>query len=175
MLRLLIMLLRHGRAIQAIQSSLNRLMEVPSKLILKMLDGVIPQLNATAAAPDTMTTFYLEKVLEVLDRRENVSTRDIAIREYQFLPLLEHTARSLRIHELMANDPAFFHSILSNVYRGAQEQNGEVDQQGQANARLSYSLLRRFSRLPGDGPKGIDGKALASWIDEAGAQLGRAD
>ncbi len=63
LLRCLIMLLRYERAAEAIQTALNRMSEVPSKLILRMLDGVIPQLNAKRAMPDTMMSFYVEKAL----------------------------------------------------------------------------------------------------------------
>jgi hypothetical protein len=166
LLRSLLMLLRYERAVEAIQSSLDRMGEVPSKLILRMLDGVIPQLNAKSAVPDTMTNYYVEKALEELDRRGDITEHDIAVREYQFLPLLEYGGRTLRIHGLMAKDPAFFHSILRNVYRSEGEEKGEIDPQTQANARLSYSLLSHFSRLPGQGPEGIDCAGLTAWIDE---------
>ena len=68
LLKPLLMFLRYGRAVEAIQSSLYLLKEVPTELAFRMLDGVIPQLNARAAAADTMTTFYVEKLLEALDR-----------------------------------------------------------------------------------------------------------
>jgi hypothetical protein len=125
-----------------------------------------------------MTTFYVEKALEALDRREDVPELDIARREYQFLPLLEYGNRKLRIHDLMAKDPAFFHSILRNVFRGTGEEKVDADTQTQANARLSYSLLSHFSHLPGQGPEGIDGATLTAWIDEVrrlGVETDRAE
>jgi hypothetical protein len=178
LLRALIMLLRYGCAVEAIQSSLDRMGEVPSKLILRMLDGVIPELNAKLAAPDTMTSYYVEKALEALDRREDVTEQEIAIREYRFLPLLEHGSRSLRIHEVMAKDPAFFHTIIRKVFRGKGEDKVEVDPQTAADARISYSLLSHFSRLPGQGPALIDSAALTAWIDEVrrlGVETDRAE
>lgn len=178
LLRSLLMLLRYGRAIEAIASSLDRMSEIPSKLILRMVDGVIPQLNLKSTAPDAMTSYYIEKALEELDRRGDVTEQDIAGREYRFLPLLEYGNRTLRIHDFMAKDPAFFHSILRNVYRGKSEEKGEVDAQTEANARLSYSLLSHFSRLPGQGSEGIDSAALSAWIDEVrrlGAETDRSE
>jgi hypothetical protein len=143
-----------------------------------MLDGVIPQLNARAATPDTMIAFYVEKLLEALDRRSDVSDEQAAIREFQFLPLLEHGGRKLRIYGLMASDPGFFHAILRNVYLSKNEQKIEVDAETQAKARLSYLLLSHFSVLPGQGGNTIDAAELSTWIDEVrhlGAETDRAE
>jgi hypothetical protein len=168
LMRSLIMRLRYGRASEAIQSSLNRLKEIPSRLMLRMLDGLIPQLNAKSAVPDTMTSYYLEQVLQALDKRDDITAEDIARREYQFFPLLEYGSRHLRIYELMGKDPRLYHSFLRKVFRakGEDEGGGETDPNKVADARISYSLLHHFSLLPGQGPDGIDRGALTSWIDE---------
>ena len=166
LLEALLMFLRYGRAVEAIQSSLDRLTEVPTELAFRMLDGVIPQLNARATAADTMTAFYVEKLLEQLDRRADVSDEQLAHREFRLLPLLEHSGRQLRIYRLMAADPEFYHSILRNVFLGKGEEKREVDEQTQAAARLSYSLLSHFSLLPGQSGTDIDAAALSRWIDE---------
>jgi hypothetical protein len=177
LLRSVLMLLRYGRAIEAIQSSLDRIRELPSKLILRALDGVIPQLNTDPKLADTMTSYYVESAFKVLDERSDVVEDAVARREYGFLPLLEHSSRALKLHSLMAKDPAVFHSILRNVFRGETEATTEVDENTKANARLSYSLLSHFSLLPGAGAQGVDGSALAAWVDEVrhlGAETDRA-
>lgn len=173
LLRLVLMLLRYDRAIEALQSSLDRMRELPSKLILRALDGVIPQLNANPKLGNTMTSYYVESAFKVLDERSDFAEDAIARREYGLLPLLEYSSRALKVHALMANDPAVFHSILTNVYRGESEPTTEVDERTKANGRLSYSLLSHFSLLPGAGVQGIDGSALAAWVDEV-RRLGRA-
>ena len=173
----LLMLLRYGRAVEAIQASLDRLADIPTKLASRMLDSVIPQLNARAARADTMTSFYVEKLLEALDDRVDVSEEQLAAWEFRFLPLLEHSGRQLRIYNLMATDPKFYHSILRNVFLGKSEEKHEVDAQTQVTARLSYSLLSHFSLLPGQTGTGIDAAALTRWIDEVrrlGAETDRA-
>lgn len=177
LLEALLMFLRYGRAVEAIQSSLDRLADIPTELAFRMLDGVIPQLNARAAQADTMTTFYVEKLLEALDGRVDVSDEQLAAREFSLLPLLEHSGRQLRIYRLMAADPKFYHSVLRNVFLGKSEEKREVDAQTQATARLSYSLLSHFSLLPGQTGTGIDAAALTRWIDEVrrlGAETDRA-
>jgi hypothetical protein len=177
LLRSLLMQLRYGRAVEAIQSSLNRIAEVPTRLLLRMLDGVIPQLNLKAAAPDTMTTYYVEKALESLDGRPDGKKEEIAAREFAFFPLLEHGDRTLRIHGLMASDPTFYHQILREVFVGENDAAVELDDQAKVRARVSYSLLSHFLQLPGLTPAGLDGEVLASWVDNVrrlGEQTGRA-
>src|ERR1700730_18625649 len=46
LLRSVLMLLRYCRAIEALQSSLDRIRELPSKLIMRALAGGIPPLKA---------------------------------------------------------------------------------------------------------------------------------
>jgi hypothetical protein len=178
LIRSLIMLLRYGRAVEAIQSSLDRLGDVPSRLILRMLDGGIPQLNAKSIVPDTMTSYYVEKALEALDKRNDVTEDAIARLEYQFLPLLEYGNRRLCIYESMARNPALYHSFIRKIFGPTSKEEGEADPKRVADARISYSLLSHFSLLPGQGSEGIDRAALTAWIDEVrrlGAETDLAD
>jgi hypothetical protein len=169
-----LMFLRFGRAVEAIQSSLNRINEVPTELLFRMLDSVIPELNSRGTPIDTMTSYYIEKALEALDGRADAPNEQIAAREYSFLPLLEFGGRSLRVHHLMAHDPVFYHKILRDVFRGNNEK--EVpdarDDGARARWRLSYSLLRNFSTIPGRTPTGVDAQELRSWINSV-LELGR--
>lgn len=165
LLRSLLMLLRYGKALEAVQSSLDRLAEVPSRLLLRMLDGVIPQLNRKEAAPDTMTTYYVETALGALDNRSDVDLKDIARREFGFFPLLEHGDRSLRIEELMANDPAFYHEVLRDVFVDERLEPAEPSEHEKMRARVSYSVLSHLKTVPGSTPEGVDPAILGSWID----------
>ncbi len=160
------MLLRFGRASAALASSSNRLSEVPTSLLLRMLDRLIPELNSKAVTPDTMLTFHVEKTLAALDSRADASNADVAQREYALLPLLEFGDRKLRVHNLMASDPSFYHEILRAVFRGKNDPKEDVDEATRGRARLSYSLLSHFDKLPGQTESGIDGARLTTWIDE---------
>ena len=169
-----LMFLRFGRAVEAIQSSLNRINEVPTKLLFRMLDGVIPELNSRAVPVDNMTAYYIENALEALDGRADAPSVQIASREYSFLPLLEHGGRSLRVHDLMSHDPAFYHQILRDVFKGESENetSDEPDDRARARWRISYSLFRNFSIVPGMTPAGIEAQVLRSWVDRV-RELGR--
>ena len=87
--------------------------------------------------------------------------------EYAFFPLLEHNSnRPLRIHKLMAKDPGTYHQILRNAFKGEHEAASDLSEQERSRARRSYSLLTRFSEIPGLSPAGLDEDALETWIDE---------
>ena len=74
----------------------------------------------------------------------------------------------------MAHDPAFYHQILRDVFKGENENEtpDEPDDRAKARWRLSYSLFRHFSTIPGLTREEIDAQALRSWIDRV-RELGR--
>jgi hypothetical protein len=167
LIRAALMYLRFGRAIEAIQSSLDRLAEIPTELIFRMLDGVILEVNSSNVRADTMTSHYVEKAFEALDHRNDAPLEKISQLEYAFLPLLEYNgSRSLRIHRLMATSPDTYHQILRNAFKGKHEVAGDLSEDVISRARRSYSLLTRFSDIPGLSAEGVDEHTLGSWIDE---------
>jgi len=172
------MYLRFGRALEAIQASLNRIAEIPTELIFRMLEAIIPELNSGHARADTMTSYYVEKAFEALDRRDDAPLGKISGLEYAFFPLLEHNStRPLRIHRVMAADPAMYHQILRNAFRGEHDVAGESSEDAQSRARRSFFLLREFSDIPGLAADGLDERTLGAWIDEVrrlGAETDRA-
>lgn len=174
-----LMYLRYGRAVEAIQSSMNRLSELPVGLIYRMLDGVIPEINAGKAHADTMTTYYVESALAALDRRDDVPLLKVAQLEFSFFPLLEHGGgRRLKIYTMMAESAEFYHDILRTVFRGRHEEVAEPTDHEKSVARRSYSLLRNLTETPGLHETGLDEAALRSWIDkvrELGTETDRAD
>lgn len=166
LIRAQLMLLKVGRASIALESAANRRAEVPTPLMLRLLDGIISEVNSRNRAPDTMLTFHVERALEAIEGRPDISVGEVAQREYSLLPLLQFSKRRLRIHELMASDPAFYHQLLREVFRGKSEPKVEVDASTQARATLAYSLLSNFDRLPGTHETVIDAVVLTGWIDE---------
>ena len=162
-----LMYLRFGRAVEAIQTSLGRLSELPTKLIIRILRGVIPEINEMKSLPDTMTSFYVEKVFQELDCRSDVSVDDVVELEYSFLPLLSYNSnRSLRIQLLMAENPGFYHQILRTVFKGKDEPVREFTEDEKNRARRCYQLLTQFSNVPGCSNEVLDVNVLRAWIDE---------
>jgi hypothetical protein len=171
-------LLRHRRAIVALKSGLNRLQELPTKLILKILDGIVLELNARKSTVGSMTAYEVGRAFEELDRRDDVSDLEISQREFSFLPLLEGSNRTLRIHKLMASDPEIYHQVLREVFRGDNDPQPEPDEAAKAMWRSFYSLLSKFTRLAGQNGDDIQVGVLSQWIDrvrELGAKTGRVE
>jgi len=143
---------------------------------MQLLDGVIPELNTDKVSPSAMDSFYVEKLFEAMDERDDITDVDISKREFQFFSLLEHSGRKLRIYQVMARDPGLFHQLLRNVYLANEEEKSEAEPQATANARQSYHIVSSFNLLPGQKANGVDEAALSAWIDEfrhLGVQTGR--
>ena len=71
---------------------------------------------------------------------------------------------------MMASDPQFFVSILSDVFveDGADPDKRETTEDERARSSASYRLLISLGRSPGQLPNGsIDATALKKWVDGA--------
>jgi hypothetical protein len=113
-----------------------------------------------------MDSFYIEKILESLDERKDITDIEIVRREFQFFRLLEHGSRKLRIYQVMAKDPGLFHELLRHVYIADGEEKSEADPQTTANARQSYHIVSSFNLLPGQEENDVNEAVLSAWIDE---------
>jgi hypothetical protein len=78
LLQATLMYLRFGRAMAAIQASLDRVAEIPTELIFRMLWGGILEINASNVRADTMISFYVEKAFEALDQRNDAPLERIS-------------------------------------------------------------------------------------------------
>ncbi len=85
-----------------------------------------------------MTSYYVEQMLQALDKRSDVTIEEIATWEYQFFPLLEYGNRKFRIYELLAKDPGAYHSLIRKVFPSKNEEQAEPDQRWIADARTAY-------------------------------------
>jgi len=169
LLRLMIRLARHGRPIAALESSHNRIKEVPSCMLLFLLRQSVTEINKLNTDQITSNLDYkIKTVFKELDRRE-LSDSDIAPLEYALLPFLERSKRPLRLHHLMASNPVFFHEILRNVYRedtpSTEDEEVEASDAKRAKWRQSYKLLKGFSIVPGFEGDERNLSNLRDWID----------
>jgi hypothetical protein len=95
-----------------------------------------------------------------------------------FLPLLEGSNRTLCIHKLMASEPEIYHQVLPEVFRGDNDPQPEPDEAAKAKWRSFYSLLSKFTRLPGQNGDDVEVGVLSQWIDrvrELAAKTGRVE
>jgi hypothetical protein len=162
-----LMLLRHRRAIGAIQSSFNRLLELPTRLLFRILDCVVDEVNSHPEGADSMLSYYISNVFITIKKHGDYEDSEICKMEYQFFQLLEHSDYKFQLFRSMAEDPKLFHELLRHVYLGESEQErAELSKEDRANASLSYRILAAFNVLPGATEATVDGEALSRWIDE---------
>ena len=159
-------LLRNQQARQALDALSIRPDIYPTRLITRLLDGLIEEMNQPGAMPDSITGYYVEKALDALDARDGNDPSLVASLELRLYPLLEHGSRRLRLFNVIAQDPELFHKLLRDIYMADDEspaRTGMVDPSVQARARRSWSVLNRFNRLPGELADGVDSAVLRSW------------
>ena len=169
-------LLKYGRAIASLESVLNRLSDIPTDLLLQLLDQIAVELNSESreSMVEGMLDHDLEQAFTALDARE-VDADEIGKREYALLPLLKNQKRSLRLHSLMLADPELFHAVVREVYRGANDPPPEEvspDPGAPQRWRQAYQLLSGLKQAPGFLSDTPDKSALTTWVERV-RTLGR--
>jgi len=169
-------LLDYGRAVAGLESALNRLADIPTDLLFRLLDAIVTEINSGSSQgmPGGMLDYDLEQAFKALDARD-ANAVEIGKREYALLPLLERQERPLRLHGMMLADPELFHSIVRDVYRADSDPSPEEeppDAAARGRWRQAYQLLSSLDNTPGFLSDTPDQAALAVWIDRVRA-LGR--
>lgn len=150
--------------------------DLPSDLLVELLTEAVCQPLEENADRNELRLFqhFVTQILKTLDERNDVRSEDLALLEWRYLPLLEHSRRPAKaLMKALSEDPAFFVQMLSAVFR-ASEESGVTDTEpdnpvhARAAANQAYRLLELWSRIPGTQDNGvIDGDALEAWIKEA--------
>jgi len=118
--------------------------------------------------------FYVEQVFSALRDRDDITSAEIAVREYRYLPLLEESrvysrdSHALELDKFMAENPEFYVQILSDVFSPASErgQEKEVTERERAKAHIGWTLLEGFVSIPGQTGEKIDKEQLKAWVAE---------
>lgn len=158
--------LKVGRPVAALNTTYNRIGDVPTELAFELLDSAIGELNANSSTPDNMFGYHVEQIFKDLAARDDVAKIDLARREYAYLPLLDRRDRSLTLHHLMAEEPAFFVSVICDVYKASAAEREEPTQEQRNRARLGFQLLKSFRVIPGTKDGVVDAAALHAWVSE---------
>jgi hypothetical protein len=141
-----------------------------SELLLRSLTEASGQLRAERGQIDSMLSHYCGRILDRLIADESVD-RDSLIRlEWTYFGLFQASGRDSALLEAgLARDPQFFVDVVSSVYRAGGDDDdpgdGEHTAQRMAVAKQSYTLLRKWSVVPGSDADGtIDADALSEWV-----------
>lgn len=150
-----------------------RLKEIPTSLILKLLDQFESRIAAGTVMINNATIgFDVQQIFAELQSRSDVALREIATREYKFLPLLRRVGginrgSPLAIDKCLAEDPELFVQMLCDVFRPALQRQREapaVSEEQQIRARWAWELLEGFIEIPGRNGDQIDANTLKTWV-----------
>jgi hypothetical protein len=156
-----------GRAIAALDAIHNQLEHISLPFVFDLLDAAVEEINAKKTAPNNLFVFNIGEVFRRLTKRTDVSPSDLAKREYVYLPLLGVEHPHLALHRLMATEPSFYISILTDVFKSASDEGDvPVSDERRARATAGYQLLNSFHNVPGSDGTEVNSVALTTWTQK---------
>lgn len=167
-----------GRSLMVLNSLHKRQNLLDSHTLLSLLDECVPEI-VKAGGASAMLSYAVSEVFTALSGRDDVTTLDVAKREYIYLPLIEDSVEGLSVHALLAKEPAEYVQIVKDVFVSKDEAHDrEPTEEERTKAKLSYRLLKSFHTIPGDSGGVIDERTLYTWVVEVrrlAAVCGRGD
>lgn len=157
-----------GRPMAAIDASSNRFSDVSSLLLLRFLDEAIDEINSAGPNLSTMHEYNIERVFEELAKRSDVSSNDVAQREFAYLPIFRHREKGkpLTLHRLMVEQPTLFMDAIKVVFRPKGIELPAPSKAEQRRAVAAYELLESLHVLPGQTDLEVNSEKLLEWCNE---------
>ena len=99
-------------------------------------------------------------------------SKDLARLEWGLLPhVSQHERPPGALHEILAEDAAFFVKVVALAYSPEGEDPAKLDERTRRIAQGAYSLLSSWRTLPGEDNGRVSHRLLHRWITEAQAGL----
>lgn len=149
-----------------------RVKEIPSMIILEVLDALYDRLSRVPSVLTPMITWDIQQFFSALEQRDDIDLVERARREYSFLPVLRvglHDSFPLSLDHVMAEDPTFFVQILCDVFRASSVDPDNVPpptEQERNRASSGWRLLEGFRTIPGLEEDSLDVEKLRSWVSD---------
>lgn len=171
-------LISFGRASDAIHLIGGHLKHVPSVTMLNVLRAALREPMSREAEQDSnnavMFQHHVQEIFQKLDQSEDVSEEDVALLEWSYLLVLEHSSRPPKaLHQRLATHPEFFVELLSLLYRSSNEDSSEdllerVERERRSTlATHAYRLLNSWHGMAGLNDGEVDETAFSRWVAEA--------
>ncbi len=167
-----------GRGLAGIISANQRLHDVPSIVLLQLLDTVVIEVNNGYTQYNTMASYYVEMVFDELKTRQDVPELELAHKELTYLPWFMEKNKPLILHRLMLQQPPLFMEAICTVYHSTNSKPVESSEQEIKRATAIYRLLEKLEILPGQQENEVDEETLQQWCTDVRAlakELDRAD
>ena len=164
---------RHALALVSHHDEERRL---PSELLVETLEQAArqPVEGPVDGNEGTMFRHYVTETLTELDGRDDVDRDTLAMLEWNYLQLLEHSGRPAKVLlSVLSEQPKLFVDMLSALFRpsaesGIEEPRPSDPEKARAVAEQVFRLFEVWSHLPGRRDDDtIDGEMLERWIKEA--------
>lgn len=150
--------------------------KLPSELIMQMLRQAVaePWPNSDDRNEPVMFQWSVCQLLQQLDNDPNIDESEIALLEWMYLALLEHSERPpVVLHRFISRNPTFFVQVLSAIYRAHSESSTDkkdIPSEVKAIASQAFRLMESWNIVPGTSDEGTDAAALCVWVKEAHQQ-----
>jgi len=155
-----------GRAGAALESIHSREDDLGWLTITRILEMRIRELNERSAHGN-LDGYYVTELFKTLRRRNDIDVIDVANWEYAYFPILEYQDYNLVLFDLMASDPEFYISVLSDLFIEDDTNPDEFEPTDDQRKRaiVAYSVLRAFNVVPGQIDGIINRDELDRWVN----------
>jgi hypothetical protein len=137
--------------------------DLPSPLLLHLLDEAVQEINATKSAARTMTLYNIERAFEELRKRDDVSPDNVAALEFRYLPVFHARKQPLTLHTLMAKQPKLYMDAICAVFKPASREPETLPEGAERLAVAAYELLTGLHVLPGQEDNEVNEETLLAW------------
>jgi len=132
---------------------------------VQVLQGLIGELSKDTRKMQGVL-YEVVHMIQALQQREDVDQEQLALLEYQYLPMLEFQAEPIALNRLLGTSPELFMSVICDAFARATGEKEEITEERRLRARLAYRVLQSIKMAPGFAPGSADLGHLRSWISE---------
>jgi hypothetical protein len=158
--------LEYGRPLAALDAATRRLGELPTTLLVQLLEGAVPELNASARGSGNLSIYNIEHAFDELRKRGDIAPDDIAALEFRYLPVFHLRQQPLVLHTLLVQRPRMFMDAICAVFKQANRDPEPVSVGAEKLAVAAYELLTGLHVLPGQNGAEVDYAVLLAWCQE---------
>jgi hypothetical protein len=166
-------LIKAGRPRAALSAVRFELHRIESASLVQLLKEVATS-GTEPSGHYRFNSYEIVQALEVLDKRPDASSDEIAQLEFLYLSALQHERRGIpHLERQLAQSPALFVQAIGLAYKRTDDGEDPPEwqladgEQRKNTATQAYRLLHNAKRIPGTQDDGaIDASKLKAWIAE---------
>jgi hypothetical protein len=162
---------RRARTAVRIVAGSQQQVQAPTLVEILLQAAEEPSTFSNDLNDPAMFQWSVSQLLGRLDQDSDVPEAQVALLEWMYLSLLEHSTRPpIVLHRAMSKEPAFFVEVLSAAFRAHSDppsERAELPPKVKALASHAYRLLESWRTVPGANEGGIDPAVLNEWVKGA--------